>query len=161
MKYLGQRISFYQQETLEIKSRIRAAWTTFRKYRQELTSKKYMLKLRLRLFDANGLSDSLLRIWNMVTEPRTRKNDSIDATQDATPHHSDEKKLQKKLKSKLSNIQLRKEMTTKTENCSTDDKSGDDQSTKSEDDMDSGVTFDEDSDKDIDTAEIEEEGGLD
>ena len=76
VKYLGQRISFYQQETLEIKSRIRAAWatfhkyrqeltsknyllkyrlrllTTFRKYRQELTSKKYMLKLRLRLFDA-------------------------------------------------------------------------------------------------------------
>ena len=52
VKYLGQRISFHQQETLEIKSRIRAAWTTFHKYRQELTSKKYMLKLRLRLFDA-------------------------------------------------------------------------------------------------------------
>ena len=27
VKYLGQRISFHQQETLEIKSRIRAAWT--------------------------------------------------------------------------------------------------------------------------------------
>ena len=52
VKYLGQRISFHQQETLEIKSRIRASWTTFHKYRQELTSKKYMLKLRLRLFDA-------------------------------------------------------------------------------------------------------------
>ena len=43
----------------------------------------------------HGLSDSLLRCWNMDTEPRTRKNDSIDATQDATPHHSDEKKMQK------------------------------------------------------------------
>ena len=52
VKYLGQRISFHQQETLEIKSRIRAAWATFHKYRQELTSKKYMLKNRLRLFDA-------------------------------------------------------------------------------------------------------------
>ena len=31
VKYLGQRISFHQQETLEIKSRIRAAWTTFHK----------------------------------------------------------------------------------------------------------------------------------
>ena len=61
----------------------------------------------------HGLSDSLLRIWNMVTEPRTRKNDSIDATQDATPHHSDEKKIQKKLKSKLLNIKLRKEMMTR------------------------------------------------
>ena len=52
VKYLGQRISFHQQETLEIKSRIRAAWATFHKYRQELTSKNYMLKHRLRPFDA-------------------------------------------------------------------------------------------------------------
>ena len=52
VKYLGQRISFYQQETTEIKSRIRAAWATFHKYRQKLTSKNYMLKHRLRLFDA-------------------------------------------------------------------------------------------------------------
>ena len=52
VKYLCQRISFHQQETLEIKSRIRAAWATFHKYRQELTSKNYMLKHRMRLFDA-------------------------------------------------------------------------------------------------------------
>ena len=36
-------------------------------------------------------------------------------------------------------------------------KDGDGQSTKSEDDMDNGVTFDEDPEKDIDTIEIEEE----
>ena len=59
------------------------------------------------------LSDSLLRSRNMDTEPRTRKNDSIDATQDATPHHTDEKKIQKKLKSKLLNIKLRKVMMTR------------------------------------------------
>ena len=52
VKYLGQKISFYQQETTEIKSRIRAAWATFHKYRQELTSNNYMLKHRLRPFDA-------------------------------------------------------------------------------------------------------------
>ena len=52
VKYLGQRISFYQQDTIEIKRRIRAAWAIFHKYRQELTSKNYMLKHRLRLFDA-------------------------------------------------------------------------------------------------------------
>ena len=52
VKYLGQRISFHQQETLEIKSRIRAAWATFHKYRQELTSKKILLNYRLRLFEA-------------------------------------------------------------------------------------------------------------
>ena len=52
VKHLGQRISFHQQETTEIKNRIRAAWVTFRKYRQELTSKNYMFNHRLRLFDA-------------------------------------------------------------------------------------------------------------
>ena len=40
---------------------------------------------------------------------------------------------------------------------STDDESGDAQSTKSKDDVDSEVTFDEDSEKEIDTIEIEEE----
>ena len=52
VKYLGQKISFHHQETTEIKNRIRAAWATFRKNRQELTSKNYMPNHRLRLFDA-------------------------------------------------------------------------------------------------------------
>ena len=51
VKYPGQKISFHHQET-KIKNRSRPAWATFRKYRQELTSKNYMLKHRLRLFDA-------------------------------------------------------------------------------------------------------------
>ena len=40
-----------QQETTEIKSRIRAAWASFSKYRQELTSRSYLLRHRLRLFN--------------------------------------------------------------------------------------------------------------
>ena len=44
-KYLGQMITFLQQETTEIKNRIRAAWATLHKYRQELTSKNYMLNI--------------------------------------------------------------------------------------------------------------------
>ena len=40
VRYLGQMITFLQQETTEIRNRIRAAWATFHKYRQELTSKK-------------------------------------------------------------------------------------------------------------------------
>ena len=51
----------------------------------------------------------------------------------------------------LWSIKMMKEIADKTENCSTDDESGDGQSTKSEDDWDSGVSFDEDSEKDIDT----------
>ena len=38
VRYLGQLITFQQQETTEIKNRIRTAWATFHKYRQELTS---------------------------------------------------------------------------------------------------------------------------
>ena len=52
VRYLDQMITFQQQETTEIKNRIRAPWATFRKYREELTSINYMLKHRLRLFDA-------------------------------------------------------------------------------------------------------------
>ena len=52
VRHLGQLITFQQQETTEIKNRIRAAWATFHKYRQELTSKNYLLKHRLRLLDA-------------------------------------------------------------------------------------------------------------
>ena len=52
VRYSGQQITFQQQKTTEIKNRIRTAWATFHKYRQELTSKNYLLKHRLRLFDA-------------------------------------------------------------------------------------------------------------
>ena len=44
-----------------------------------------------------------------------------------------------------------------TEICSTDDESDDGQSTKSKDDVDSEVTFEEDSDEEMDTIEIKEE----
>ena len=50
-KYLGQTITFEQQETTEIKSRSRAAWASFTKYRHELTSRSYLLRHRVRLFN--------------------------------------------------------------------------------------------------------------
>ena len=49
-RYLGQKITFEDQETEEIKNRLKAAWAAFHKYRQELTSKDYRLCHRLRLF---------------------------------------------------------------------------------------------------------------
>ena len=49
-RYLGQKITFEQQETEEIKNRLKAAWAAFHKYRQELTSKDERLCHRLRLF---------------------------------------------------------------------------------------------------------------
>ena len=160
VKYLGHRISFHQQETLEIKSRIRAAWTTFHKYRQELPSKKYMLKLRLRLFDAT-VSPTLCYAAGTWTPSREHER-MIQSTQRKMlrliiPTKRKYKKIEKQV------IEHKDEegIADKTENCSTDDESGDGQRTKSEDDVDSGVTFDEDSEKDIDTVEIEEEDWID
>ena len=49
-RYLGQKIMFEDQDTEEIKNRLKAAWAAFHKYRQELTSKDYRLCHRLRLF---------------------------------------------------------------------------------------------------------------
>ena len=49
-RYLGQKITFEEQETEEIKNRLKAAWAAFHKYCQELTSKDYRLCRRLRLF---------------------------------------------------------------------------------------------------------------
>ena len=42
-----------------------------------------------------SISDCLLRSGNKGTQQRTRRNDSIDATQDATTHHSNKKEIQK------------------------------------------------------------------
>ena len=50
-RYLGQKITFEEQETEEIKNRLKAALSAFHKYRQELTSKDYRLCHRLRLFN--------------------------------------------------------------------------------------------------------------
>ena len=50
---------------------------------------------------------------------------------------------------------------TSTEMCSTDDESGDGQSTKTQDDVDSEVTFEDDPDEEMDTTAIEEEDWID
>ena len=49
-RYFGQKITFEEQETEEIKNWLKAAWAEFRKYRQELSSKDYRLCQGLRLF---------------------------------------------------------------------------------------------------------------
>ena len=50
-EYLGQTITFQQQETAEIRNRIRAAWASFYRFKQKLTSKSYFLPHRPRLFN--------------------------------------------------------------------------------------------------------------
>ena len=40
-------------------------------------------------------SDDMLRIWNMGTHQRARKNDTMDAPQNAPTHRTNEMKIQK------------------------------------------------------------------
>ena len=149
VKYLGQRISFHQQETKEIKSRIRAAWATFHKYRQELTSKNYMLKHRLRLFDAT-VSPTICYAAGTWT-PNKDHERMIQSTQRKTLRLIIQTKRKYK-KTEKQDIEPKEEKgnVDVTEMCSTDDESGDGQSTKSKDDADSEVTFEEDSDEEMD-----------
>ena len=160
VKYLDQRISFYQQETIEIKNRIRAAWATFHKYRQELTSKKYMLKLRLRLFDAT-VSPTVCYAAETWT-PNEEHERMIQSTQRKMLRLVIQTKRKYK-KIEKQDIEPKEEngKVDITEMCSTDDESGDGQSTKTQDDVDSEVTFEDDPDEEMDTIEIQEEDWID
>ena len=111
VKYLGQRISSHQQETLEIKSRIRAAWATFHKYRQKLTSTKYLLNHRLRLFDAT-VSPTLCYAAGTWT-PSKEHERMIQSTQRKTRCYdssSRRKENTKRLRNKILSPKMRKEL---------------------------------------------------
>ena len=103
-----------------------------------------------------SISDCLLRCGNMGTQQITRKNDSIDATQDATTHHPNKKEIQKIEKQDIGTNEEIEEIDIN-EMCSTDDESGDGQSTTTHNDVDSEVSFEDDADDEIDTTLIEEE----
>ena len=160
VKYLGQRISFHQQETLEIKSRIRAAWATFHKYRQELTLQKYLLNHRLRLFD-DTVSPTICYAAGTWTPSKEQERMIQSMQRKMLRLIIQTKRKYKKIEKQDIEPKDEKGIVENTENFSIDEESGDGQSTKSEDDVDSGVTFDEDSEKEIDTIEIEEEDWID
>ena len=52
LKYLGRDIGFEDTHHSELNNRIRQAWAKFMKFKQELTSKHYPLKSRIRLFES-------------------------------------------------------------------------------------------------------------
>ena len=84
---------------------------------------------------------------------RTQKNDTIDATQNATTHHTNEKKIQKIVK--------QKDETNEKKNTddlgSTGDESENGQSSNTHNDHDSDVPFENDTDEESDITVIEEE----
>ena len=120
VKYLGEKISFCQQETTEIRNRIRAAWATLNKHRQELTSKNYMLKHRLRHFDATDPPVFLPRIGNTGTKQKEHER-MTQATQRKMLRLiiQTRRKYKKIAKQDIEPIDD-KGIVEKTENCSTD-----------------------------------------
>ena len=72
-RYLGQKVTFEEQETEENKNRLKSAWAAFHKYRQELTSKDYRFCHRRRLFNMVDNTDDDLRQWNMDIEHKNTK----------------------------------------------------------------------------------------
>ena len=155
MKYLGQKISFHQ-ETTKIQNRIRAAYATFRKYRQELTSKKYMLNHRLLLFDAAISPTVCYAAGNWI--PNKEHERMIQLTQRKMLRLiiQNKKEIQKIEKQEIrTNEEI--EETDINEMCSTDDESGDGLSTTTHNDVDSDVSFEDDADEEMGTTSIEEE----
>ena len=93
-RYLGQKITFEDQETQETKNRLKAAWAAFHKYCQELTSKDYRLCHRLRLF---SMVVPPTMTYASSTWTLTLKHEKMIKTaqrKDASPDCTDETKIQ-------------------------------------------------------------------
>ena len=118
--------------------------------------KNYMLKHRLRLFDATVSPTVCYAAGTWA--PNKEHERMIQSTQRKTPRLITQTKRKYK---KIEKQDIRpKEENGKvdiTEMCSTDDESGDGQSTRTQNDVDSEVSFEDDADEEIDTTVIEEE----
>ena len=149
-------ITFRQQETTEIKIRIRAAWATFHKYRQELTSKNYMLKHRLRHFDA-AITPTIC--YASGTWAPTKEHEStIQSTQRKMLRLIIQTK--RRYKNIVEQIVKTSEDLDNIDSSFTDDESEDEKSSVSHNDQDSDVSFESDKDEKIDTTEVEEENWI-
>ena len=73
-KYLGRKLTFDDQSTTELQSRLGAAWGKFNSLRHELTSKTYPLKDRLRLFDGTVTATALYGCasWTLTRDLETK-----------------------------------------------------------------------------------------
>ena len=108
------------------------------------------------LVQKGDLSDIGLRVWNVDLDTRTRKKSTIATTEDASTRCANKKgnskkKMASNMKIQKSDIEKEKESQ---ENCEGETQEG--SSTDTDCDQDSEVCSAEDSDKEIDTAEIQQ-----
>ena len=154
---LDRKITFEDQETAEIKNRLKAAWAAFHKYRQELTSKDYRLRYRLRLFNmvvtptltyASGTWTLTQKHENMIKTAQRKMLRFIVQTK-------------RKYKSKMVSTNKKgeePEMSKDKDNENISEKDTEDDSQQdSNKDHDSEVSFQEEVDEGIDATENEED----
>ena len=134
-----------------------AAWATFHIYRQELTSKSYMLKHRPRLFDAT-VSPTVCYASGTWTPTKEHERMTQSMQRKMLRLIIQTKRRYKKI--------VKQKVKTNEEKDTNDlsslgDESEDGQSSNSHKDHDSDVSFENDTEEKIDTTEIEEEDWVD
>ena len=141
------------QETTEIRNRIRAAWATFRKYRQVLTSKKLLAQTSNRLLDAM-ITPTICYAsgtWTPTKEHEIMTQSTQRKMLRLIIHTKRRYKKIVKQKDKTNEEKYTNDMS------STCDESEDGQSSNTHNDQDSDVSFENDTDEEINTTEIDEE----
>ena len=104
-------------------------------------------------FRRSGIPDDELRLWNLDTPKRARTNDSIDATEHASTHHTNGKGIQKYQETKKTRptttttlkTWVALELKIRTDKAQTHN------------DQDSDISLENDTDDELDTTVIEEE----
>ena len=92
--YLGQKISFYQQENDRNQEPDQGGMGDLPQIQTRVDIEKLHDQTPSTAIRRHSISDCLLRSGNMGTKQRTQENDSIDATQDATTQYPDKKEIQ-------------------------------------------------------------------
>ena len=99
-------------------------------------------------------ADAELRLWNLDTLKRTRENGTINSAQNASPHGLKKRKYKKKTQTSKKE---KDEEDEKVYHRSLDEGTAEGSSSNTDCEQDSDISFMKDTDKEIDTGEIEEE----
>ena len=165
-KYLGQTITFEQRETTDIRSRIRAAWASFDKYKQELTSKSYLLQHRLRLFSvgitptlsyASGTWTLSIEHERMIRSTQRKMLRLIVQTKRKHKKKTKNSKEEKEMKSDEGPMSKKNDVEYKESHKQSEEETEEGNSSNTDCDQDSEVSFMDDTDEENDTAGIEAE----
>ena len=158
-KYLGQKTTFDEQASADIRNRPKTAWAAFHKYGQELISRTYRLMLQNEIVQHGGHTNADICEWNRTLSKEHER--LINPAQrkrfvSLFRHREDTKKKDKVDEGPEKDEE---QPNASGENCITDEETEEGSKTNSDCEQDSNVPFHEDKDEEIDEKkEMEEEG---